>query len=106
MFAGLALFVGAFLIVNTFAMQVAQRSRELAMLRAIGASRGQITGTVLAEALVIGADRLDSRPAARHRRRGRNPASPTSGSTSPFRPAGLQVTPGHDHRLLRDRRRC
>ena len=55
MFAGLALFVGAFLIVNTFAMLVAQRSRELAMLRAIGASRGQVTGTVLAEGLVIGA---------------------------------------------------
>ncbi|TCO50099.1 putative ABC transport system permease protein [Kribbella antiqua] len=55
LFAGVALFVGTFLIVNTFAMQVAQRSRELAMLRAIGASRGQITGTVLAEALVIGA---------------------------------------------------
>lgn len=54
MFAALALFVGAFLIVNTFAMLVAQRSRELAMLRAIGASRGQVTGTVLAEALVIG----------------------------------------------------
>lgn len=55
MFAALALFVGAFLIVNTFAMLIAQRSRELAMLRAIGASRGQVTGTVLAEALVIGA---------------------------------------------------
>ncbi|WP_112238931.1 ABC transporter permease [Kribbella monticola] len=55
LFAALALFVGAFLIVNTFAMLVAQRSRELAMLRAIGASRGQVTGTVLAEALVIGA---------------------------------------------------
>ena len=54
LFAALALFVGAFLIVNTFAMLVAQRSRELAMLRAIGASRGQVTGTVLAEALVIG----------------------------------------------------
>ena len=54
MFAGLALFVGTFLIVNTFAMLVAQRSRELAMLRAIGASRGQVTSTVLAEALIIG----------------------------------------------------
>ena len=53
-FSGLALFVGTFLIVNTFAMVVAQRSRELAMLRAIGASRGQVTGAVLAEALVIG----------------------------------------------------
>jgi putative ABC transport system permease protein len=54
LFAGIALFVGAFLIVNTFAMLVAQRSRELAMLRAIGASRGQVTSTVLIEALVIG----------------------------------------------------
>ncbi|WBQ08508.1 ABC transporter permease [Kribbella sp. CA-293567] len=54
LFAGIALFVGTFLIVNTFAMLVAQRSRELAMLRAIGASRGQVTSTVLIEALVIG----------------------------------------------------
>ena len=55
LFAGLALCVGAFLIVNTFAMLVAQRSRELALLRAIGASRGQVTGTVTAEAFLIGA---------------------------------------------------
>ncbi|ADB32266.1 protein of unknown function DUF214 [Kribbella flavida DSM 17836] len=55
MFAALALFVSTFLIVNTFAMVVAQRGRELALLRAVGASRGQVTGTVLAEALVIGA---------------------------------------------------
>ncbi|GAB3822020.1 ABC transporter permease [Kribbella italica] len=54
LFAGLALFVSTFLIVNTFAMVVAQRSRELALLRAVGASGGQVTGTVLAEALVIG----------------------------------------------------
>jgi putative ABC transport system permease protein len=55
MFAALALFVGTFLIVNTFSMLVAQRSRELAMLRAIGASQGQVTSSVLAEAVVIGA---------------------------------------------------
>ncbi|NIK59355.1 ABC transporter permease [Kribbella shirazensis] len=54
LFACLALFVGAFLIVNTFAMVVAQRSRELAMLRAIGASRGQVTRTILVESTVIG----------------------------------------------------
>ncbi|GAA1584487.1 ABC transporter permease [Kribbella hippodromi] len=53
-FAGIALFVGTFLIVNTFSMVVAQRSRELAMLRAIGASRGQVTATVLAESVTIG----------------------------------------------------
>ncbi|GAA3114728.1 putative ABC transport system permease protein [Kribbella aluminosa] len=54
LFAGLALFVGTFLIVNTFAMVVAQRSRELAMLRAIGASRGQVTWSILTESAVIG----------------------------------------------------
>ncbi|MCW2776762.1 MAG: hypothetical protein JWN17_487, partial [Frankiales bacterium] len=53
-FAGVALFVGAFLIFNTFSMLVAQRQRELAVLRALGASRSQVTGSVLAEALVVG----------------------------------------------------
>lgn len=54
-FAGVALFVGAFLIFNTFTILVAQRSRELALLRALGASRAQVTVSVLAEALVVGA---------------------------------------------------
>ncbi|MFC6160337.1 ABC transporter permease [Kribbella jiaozuonensis] len=54
LFACLALFVGTFLIVNTFAMVVAQRSRELAMLRAIGASRGQVTSSIVVESAVIG----------------------------------------------------
>lgn len=53
-FAGIALVVGSFLIVNTFSMLVAQRSRELALLRALGASRGQVTRSVLFEALVVG----------------------------------------------------
>lgn len=53
-FAGVALFVGAFLISNTFAILVAQRTRELALLRALGASRGQVTRSVLVEALVVG----------------------------------------------------
>ena len=53
-FAGVALFVGAFLIFNTFTILVAQRSRELALLRALGASRGQVVRSVLAEALVVG----------------------------------------------------
>ncbi len=55
LFAGLALFVGAFLIFNTFAVTVTQRVRELGLLRAVGASRSQVTRSVLAEALVIGA---------------------------------------------------
>ncbi|MFF5233327.1 ABC transporter permease [Dactylosporangium sp. NPDC000521] len=53
-FAGVALFVGAFLILNTFSMLVAQRTRELAFLRAIGAGRRQIIVSVLAEAAVVG----------------------------------------------------
>ncbi|MBU9943118.1 MAG: FtsX-like permease family protein [Dermatophilaceae bacterium] len=53
-FAAVALFVGTFLIVNTFSILVAQRSRELALFRAIGASRSQVTQSVLLEALVIG----------------------------------------------------
>jgi putative ABC transport system permease protein len=53
-FAGVALFVGSFLILNTFSMLVAQRSKELALLRALGASRSQVTRSVLAEALALG----------------------------------------------------
>ncbi len=53
-FAGVALFVGSFIIVNTFSMLVGQRSRELALLRAIGATRVQVIRTVLGEAVVIG----------------------------------------------------
>ncbi|MDX6327146.1 MAG: putative transport system permease protein [Nocardioidaceae bacterium] len=53
-FAGVALFVGAFIIVNTFSMLVGQRARELALLRAIGATRAQVMRTVLSEAVVIG----------------------------------------------------
>jgi putative ABC transport system permease protein len=53
-FAAISLFVGSFIIVNTFTMLVAQRTRELALLRAIGASRGQVTRCVLGEALAVG----------------------------------------------------
>lgn len=53
-FAGIALFVGAFIIFNTFAMLVAQRTRELALLRAIGAERKQVTRSVIGEALGVG----------------------------------------------------
>lgn len=53
-FAGVALFVGLFIILNTFTMLVAQRTRELALLRAIGASRRQVMSAVLGEAAVVG----------------------------------------------------
>ncbi|WP_432066522.1 ABC transporter permease [Streptomyces sp. C10-9-1] len=54
-FAAIALFVGVFLISNTFSMLVAQRTKELALMRAVGASRRQITRSVLTEAAVVGA---------------------------------------------------
>ncbi|MGW1158475.1 ABC transporter permease [Streptomyces sp. NPDC002513] len=54
-FAGIALFVGTFIIANTFTMLVAQRTKELALLRAVGASRRQVTRSVLIEAFVVGA---------------------------------------------------
>jgi putative ABC transport system permease protein len=53
-FAGVALFVGVFIIVNTFSITVAQRVREFALLRAIGAGRRQIMTSVLVEAGVLG----------------------------------------------------
>ncbi|GCE01007.1 ABC transporter permease [Embleya hyalina] len=53
-FAGIALFVGSFIIANTFSMLVAQRTRELALLRAIGATRTQVTRSVMCEALAVG----------------------------------------------------
>ncbi|MFT4044265.1 MAG: FtsX-like permease family protein [Gordonia sp. (in: high G+C Gram-positive bacteria)] len=53
-FAGVGLVVGTFIIYNTFAMIVAQRNRELALLRAVGASRRQVSRSVLFEALIVG----------------------------------------------------
>ncbi|MET0467866.1 MAG: FtsX-like permease family protein, partial [Aeromicrobium sp.] len=53
-FAAIALVVGSLLIINTFSILVAQRSRELAVLRALGASRGLVSRSVLAEAVVVG----------------------------------------------------
>lgn len=52
-FAVIAVIVGAFIIVNTFSILIAQRSRQLALLRALGASRRQVTTSVLFEALVM-----------------------------------------------------
>ncbi|OEU87071.1 hypothetical protein DB35_26385 [Streptomyces abyssalis] len=53
-FAGIALLVGVFLIVNTFSMLVAQRTREIGLMRAVGSSRGQVNRSVLTEALLLG----------------------------------------------------
>src|SRR5215218_9709211 len=54
-FAGVSLFVGAFLIFNTFSITVAQRVREFGLLRTLGASRGQVLRSVVLEAGTIGA---------------------------------------------------
>ena len=54
-FAGIALLVGTFVIYNSFSIIVAQRTREMALLRAIGARRRQVRRAVLVEALIVGA---------------------------------------------------
>jgi putative ABC transport system permease protein len=54
-FGAIALFVGAFVIFNTLSITVAQRTRELATLRTIGATPRQVLGSVVLEALVLGA---------------------------------------------------
>ncbi|GIG19995.1 ABC transporter permease [Cellulomonas chitinilytica] len=53
-FAGVSLFVGAFIIANTFAMWVRQRTRELALLRAVGASPLQVFGSIVLQAALVG----------------------------------------------------
>lgn len=53
-FGAIALFVGSFTIANTFTITVAQRTKELALVRAIGASRRQVLGSVVIEAAIIG----------------------------------------------------
>ncbi|MDA0185021.1 ABC transporter permease [Solirubrobacter phytolaccae] len=53
-FAGVALLVGGFLIFNTFTVTVAQRTKEFALLRVLGASRGQVLRSVLVETFAVG----------------------------------------------------
>lgn len=53
-FAGIALFVGAFIIFNTFSIIITQRQKEMALLRAIGASSKQVVRSVMLEATVVG----------------------------------------------------
>jgi putative ABC transport system permease protein len=53
-FAGIALFVGSFVIANSLSITIAQRTREFATIRTIGASRRQVLGSILLESLVVG----------------------------------------------------
>ena len=84
-FAGVALFVAAFLIFNTFSITVAQRTREFAMLRTLGANRRQILSSVVIEAFVIGLGAVDRRGARRDRVRAgdQRPVRRASASTCP-----------------------
>ena len=54
-FAGIALFVGSFVIANSLSITIAQRTRELATMRTLGASRRQVLVSIVVEALVVGA---------------------------------------------------
>ncbi len=53
-FGGIALFVGSFVIANSLSITIAQRTREVATLRTLGASRRQVLGSILVESLVVG----------------------------------------------------
>ena len=53
-FGGIALFVGAFVIANSLSITIAQRTREFATLRTLGASRSQVLRSIVLEALVMG----------------------------------------------------
>jgi putative ABC transport system permease protein len=53
-FAGIALFVGSFVIANSLSITIAQRTREFATLRMLGASRRQVLGSIVVEALTVG----------------------------------------------------
>ena len=84
-FAVIALFVGAFIIFNTFSIIVAQRQKEMALLRALGASRRQVIRSVLVEAFVVGliASARRHRRRRRHRQVAEDAARRRSASTSP-----------------------
>ena len=75
-FAFIALFVGSFIIFNTFSIIVAQRTRELALLRALGASRRQVMTSVIAEAFLTGLDRIDRGDRRGDRDRPGDPGAP------------------------------
>ena len=101
-FAGIALFVGIFLIINTFSIVVAQRTKELALLRAIGAGRRQVIGSVHDRGGDRRHGRVGHRPRRRHR--GRRAARVPGRQVRRWPDAGrARRTPDRDHRVLRGR---
>ena len=98
-FAGVALLVGGFLIFNTFTVTVAQRTKEFALLRVLGASRAQVLRSVLVETFIVGARRVDPRRARRHRRSPRRWRRMLAAFGIDLGTTGLVITPAHgDHR--------
>ena len=89
-FGIVALLVGTFIIYNTFTMIVAQRQRELALLRAVGASRKQVRRSVIGEAAIIGVIGSALGLGRRHRSRGR-----AARAAQLLRPRPAQRRPGH-----------
>ena len=93
-FGAIALFVGSFVIFNTLSITVAQRTREFATLRTLGASRKQVMRSVVLEGLVIGLAGLADRPRRRlrdlqgHRRAVRRASASTCPSRAPSSPPG------------------
>ena len=92
-FAIVALVVGSFVIYNTFSITVAQRTKETALLRAIGAKRKQVTRSVMLEALFTGVVRLGDRRGRRHRDGAGSAARCSRPSASSCRRAGTVVQP-------------
>ena len=101
-FAYVALFVGAFIIFNTFSITVAQRTREFGLLRMLGATRGQILRSVVAEGVMLGPRRRGARPARRARRsrprstscsRPSAPICPTAARCSSSARSGCRCSP-------------
>ena len=88
--------VAALVIYNTFNILVAQRTREMALLRCIGATRGQVFGSIVLESAVVGLLVVGARPARRLRPgRGRaRPCSPRPTRRCPT--AAVALTPAHD----------
>ena len=78
--AAVALFAGAFLIFNTLSMTVVERVRELGLLRAAGATRGQLTSFILVQAIVDRRRRLGPRASASAR-----PSRPAMAALGPDR---------------------
>ena len=99
-FAVVALLVGAFMIFNTFSITVAQRTRENGLLRALGASKRQVLGSVLAEARGGRHHRVGHRAGRRRRRRRRASRRCSPRSASASRPAGWSSPRGRSSSSL------